>query len=84
MSFEPVPDRPVPRGLHYGAVATVVVALFPLVLGMIVTSIRAGMADALHPVFVVGSAFVFVALLAALFIREIPLRRGSGTASGRR
>jgi predicted MFS family arabinose efflux permease len=50
----------------------------------ILLGIRAGMADALHPVFVVGAAFVFVALLAALFIREIPLRRASATASGRR
>src|SRR5689334_13113245 len=49
MTDEAVPDRPVPRWLHLGAVAAVCVAIFPLVLGMIVTSIRAGMADEKWP-----------------------------------
>jgi heme a synthase len=37
--------RPVPRWLHLGAILSVALAIFPLVLGQIVTSIRAGMAD---------------------------------------
>jgi EmrB/QacA subfamily drug resistance transporter len=41
----------------------------------IVDAIRAGIADALHPVFVAGLPFVLFAFVAALFIREIPLRR---------
>ncbi|PZR67842.1 MAG: MFS transporter [Candidatus Dormiibacter spiritus] len=42
---------------------------------VLLLGIRAGMADALHPVFVVGVPFVGVALLASLFIRELPLRQ---------
>jgi heme A synthase len=49
MSVESVPDRPVPRWLHVGAVVAVGISLFPLVLGMIVTSVRAGMADPKWP-----------------------------------
>jgi hypothetical protein len=36
---------------------------------------RAGLAGALHQVFVAGLPFLGLALLAALFIREVPLRR---------
>lgn len=42
---------------------------------VVVTAVRAGIADALHTVFVAGVPFVLLAFLAALFIREIPLRR---------
>jgi hypothetical protein len=41
----------------------------------IVDAVRAGIADALHMVFVAGVPFVVLAFVAALFIREIPLRR---------
>ena len=41
----------------------------------LVEAIRAGIADALHTVFVAGVPFVVLAFVAALFIREIPLRR---------
>lgn len=43
------PARPVPRWLRAGAVLAVAVTLFPLVLGQIVTSVRAGMADPAWP-----------------------------------
>lgn len=53
----------------------------PIVIG----AVRAGIADALHPVFVAGLPMIAVAFVAALFIREIPLRRSvqGGTTSGR-
>ena len=41
----------------------------------LVVAVRAGIADALHSVFVAGVPFVVFAFIAALFIREIPLRR---------
>jgi fucose permease len=41
----------------------------------IVEAVRAGIADALHTVFLAGLPFVLLAFVAALFIREIPLRR---------
>ena len=52
----------------------------------IVEAIRAGIADALHTVFVAGVPFVVLAFIAALFIREIPLRRtahASASESGK-
>lgn len=36
---------------------------------------RLGLADALHDVFLVGAAILVLALLATLFLREVPLRR---------
>src|SRR5215218_3591141 len=53
------PDRPVPRWLHGWAVLTAAVTLVLLVLGQLVTSFRAGMADPVWPtepwyLFVVG------------------------------
>ena len=42
---------------------------------VVVAAIRAGIADALHSVFVAGMPFILVAFLATIFIREIPLRR---------
>jgi heme A synthase len=53
------PDRPVPRWLHAWAVLTAAVTLVLLVLGQLVTSFRAGMADPVWPtepwyLFVVG------------------------------
>ena len=41
----------------------------------IVGAVRAGIADSLHAVFVAGVPMVVLAFVAALFIREIPLRR---------
>jgi EmrB/QacA subfamily drug resistance transporter len=42
---------------------------------VVVQAVRAGLADALHSVFLAGLPFVALALVASLFIREIPLRR---------
>jgi EmrB/QacA subfamily drug resistance transporter len=41
----------------------------------ILAGIRAGMADALHSVFVAGLPFMALAIVAALFIPEVPLRK---------
>lgn len=41
----------------------------------VLTGIRAGLSDALHQVFLAGLLFAGLAILAALFIKEIPLRR---------
>ena len=51
--------RPVPRWLHVWAIFTVAVTVVLLVLGQLVTSFRAGMADPIWPtepwyLFVVG------------------------------
>lgn len=43
----------------------------------ILAGIRAGMADALHTVFLAGLPFIALAFIAALFIREIPLGRSA-------
>jgi len=40
----------------------------------VATSIREGLAAALHPVFLTGIPIIAVALLASLFIKELPLR----------
>ncbi|HXM56934.1 MAG TPA: MFS transporter, partial [Candidatus Dormibacteraeota bacterium] len=42
--------------------------------------IRAGMADALHQVYLAGIPFLALALLATLLLREVPLRRSSRPA----
>lgn len=49
----------------------------------IAMGIRHGLADALHPVFVAGLPIAAVALVATLFIREVPLRRTAHVAAGR-
>lgn len=41
--------RPAPRWFHAGAILTLGIVLFPLVLGQLVTSLRAGMADPRWP-----------------------------------
>lgn len=41
----------------------------------VVHAMRLGLADALHDVFLVGAAILVLALLATLFLREVPLRR---------
>jgi EmrB/QacA subfamily drug resistance transporter len=46
--------------------------------------IRHGLADALHPVFLAGVPILLVALIATLFIREVPLRQTAHVAAGRR
>jgi hypothetical protein len=40
----------------------------------VVTGIREGLAAAIHPVFVVGIPIIAVALVASIFIKELPLR----------
>ena len=50
----------------------------------IAMGIRHGLADALHPVFLAGLPIIAVALVATLFIREVPLRRTAHVAAGRR
>ena len=50
----------------------------------IAMGIRHGLADALHPVFLAGLPILTVALIATLFIREVPLRQTAHVAAGRR
>jgi len=50
----------------------------------IAAGIRHGLADAMHPVFLVGLPIIIVALVATLFIREVPLRQTAHVAAGRR
>jgi EmrB/QacA subfamily drug resistance transporter len=50
----------------------------------IAAGIRHGLADAMHPVFLVGLPIIFVALIATLLIREVPLRQTVHVAAGRR
>jgi EmrB/QacA subfamily drug resistance transporter len=50
----------------------------------IAIGIRHGLADALHPVFLAGVPILLVALIATLFIREVPLRQTAHVAAGRR
>ncbi len=50
----------------------------------IAIGIRHGLADALHPVFLAGLPILTVALIATLFIREVPLRQTAHVAAGRR
>ena len=49
----------------------------------IAIGIRHGLADALHPVFLAGVPILLVALIATLFIREVPLRQTAHVAAGR-
>ncbi len=51
---------------------------------VIAIAIRHGLADALHPVFLAGVPILLVALIATLFIREVPLRQTAHVAAGRR
>ncbi|HET7234703.1 MAG TPA: DHA2 family efflux MFS transporter permease subunit [Longimicrobium sp.] len=46
----------------------------------VVEGIREALAAALHPVFVAGLPFIALAFVAALMIREVPLRRGAAPA----
>ncbi len=48
---------------------------------VIVEGIRAGLSDAMHPVFFAGLCFIGAAVAASLFIKEIPLRRTAHTQS---
>jgi EmrB/QacA subfamily drug resistance transporter len=50
----------------------------------IAAGIRHGLADALHPVFLAGVPIIAIALLATLFIPEIPLRQTVHVTAGRR
>ncbi len=49
----------------------------------IALAIRHGLADALHPVFMVGLPVIAIAFVATLFIRELPLRQTAHVAAGR-
>jgi len=49
----------------------------------IAAGIRHGLADALHPVFMVGLPVIAIAFIATLFIREVPLRQTAHVAAGR-
>ncbi|HEY6875346.1 MAG TPA: MFS transporter, partial [Candidatus Dormibacteraeota bacterium] len=51
----------------------------PILLG-----IRHGLADGLHPVFMAGVPILVIALIATLFIREVPLRQTAHVVAGRR
>jgi hypothetical protein len=46
--------------------------------------IRHGLADALHPVFLIGVPIIAISFLATLLIREVPLRQTAHVAAGRR
>jgi EmrB/QacA subfamily drug resistance transporter len=50
----------------------------------IAAGIRHGLADAMHPVFLVGLPIIAVALIATLLIREVPLRQTVHVTAGRR
>ena len=50
----------------------------------IAAGIRHGLADAMHPVFLVGLPIIVVALIATLFIREVPLRQTAHVEAGKR
>jgi EmrB/QacA subfamily drug resistance transporter len=50
----------------------------------IAAGIRHGLADAMHPVFLVGLPIIVVALIATLLIREVPLRQTVHVAAGRK
>ena len=50
----------------------------------IAIGIRHGLADALHPVFLAGVPILAIALIATLFIREVPLRQTAHVIAGRR
>lgn len=41
----------------------------------VITAMRMGLADALHDLFLIGAAICVVAVVASLFLREVPLRR---------
>jgi len=41
-----------------------------------VHAMRLGLADAIHDVFLIGAAILVVALVATLFLREVPIKRG--------
>ena len=47
-------------------------------------AIRHGLADALHPVFLVGVPIIAVAFVATLFIKELPLRQTAHVEAGRK
>jgi EmrB/QacA subfamily drug resistance transporter len=49
----------------------------------IAAGIRHGLADAMHPVFLVGLPIIAVALVATLLIREVPLRQTVHVTAGR-
>jgi EmrB/QacA subfamily drug resistance transporter len=50
----------------------------------IAAGIRHGLADAMHPVFLVGLPIIVVALIATLLIREVPLRQTAHVEAGRK
>ena len=71
-----------------GGGATATAVFDPSLLGKlppaIALGIRHGLADALHPVFLVGVPIIAVAFIATLLIPELPLRQTAHVAAGRR
>jgi EmrB/QacA subfamily drug resistance transporter len=50
----------------------------------IAAGIRHGLADAMHPVFLIGLPITAIALIATMLIREVPLRQTAHVTAGRR
>jgi len=46
----------------------------------VIHAVRAGLADTLHELFLIAAAIMLIALVATLFLREVPLRRGGQPA----
>jgi hypothetical protein len=49
----------------------------------IALGIRHGLADAMHPVFLIGLPVIALAFIATLFIKELPLRQTAHVAAGK-
>jgi hypothetical protein len=50
----------------------------------IAAGIRHGLADAMHPVFLIGLPIIAIALIATMLIHEVPLRQTAHVTAGRR
>ena len=51
-------------------------AQFQPVFDNVVHAMRFGLADAIHDVFLIGAGILLIALVATLFLREVPIKRG--------
>ena len=47
-----------------------------------ITATRIALADTLHSLFLYAAAILVVALVASVFLREVPITRGAGPAAG--
>jgi MFS family permease len=52
------------------------------VFDQVITATRIGLADTLHVLFLYAAAIMLVALVASIFLREVPISRGAGPAVG--